>query len=202
MSSNDTQIVDVKRRKILTGATGVVGAVGVTFLAVPFLSSWQPSERAKAAGAPVDVSIGALQAGQMLTVAWRGKPIYVVHRTEKMIKNLSLVIELSDPTSEDSIQPKYCQNEMRSIKPEYLVLIGVCTHLGCAPTYTPKVGAASGVNDTWPGGFFCPCHGSKFDLSGRVFKDVPAPTNLVVPPYHYLTETKLRIGVSPKGVKV
>jgi len=176
MSSNDTQMVDVKRRKILTGATGVVGAVGFTFLATPFLSSWQPSEKAKAEGAPVDVSIAALQAGQMLTVAWRGKPIYIVHRTEKMIKNLSLVTELSDPTSEDSTQPKYCQNEMRSIKPEYLVLVGV-------------------------GGFFCPCHGSKFDLSGRVFKGVPAPTNLVVPPYHYLTETKLRIGADPKGVK-
>ncbi|MBD3775510.1 MAG: ubiquinol-cytochrome c reductase iron-sulfur subunit [Thiotrichales bacterium] len=190
--------VDLKRRKILTGATGVVGAAGATFLAVPFVSSWQPSEKAKAAGAPVDIDLQALQPGQMLTVSWRGKPVWVVRRTPEMLANLaSLDGKLRDPASQESIQPGYCQNATRAVNPEYLVVVGICTHLGCAPLYRPAIGSPD-VGADWQGGFFCPCHGSRFDLAGRVFQSVPAPTNLEIPPHRFINDHLVRIGEDPQ----
>ena len=194
--------VNLQRRKILTGATGVVGATGATFLAVPFVSSWQPSERAKAAGAPVNADVSKLLPGQMLTVEWRGKPVWVVRRTPEMVNGLApLTEELRDPDSEESIQPSYCQNESRAIESEYLVVVGICTHLGCAPLYRPAIGSPD-VGADWQGGFFCPCHGSRFDLAGRVFQSVPAPTNLDIPPHHYLTDSIIRIGEDAKEGEV
>jgi len=190
--------VDLRRRKILTGATGVVGAMGATFLAIPFVSSWQPSEKAKAAGAPVDVDISKMQPGQMMTVSWRGKPVWVVRRTEDMINGLAGVeTQLRDPVSDASIQPEYCKNPTRAIQEEFFVVVGICTHLGCAPLYRPSIGSPD-VGADWQGGFFCPCHGSRFDLAGRVFQSVPAPTNLEIPPHLYLSETKIRVGEDPK----
>jgi ubiquinol-cytochrome c reductase iron-sulfur subunit len=182
------------RRRFLTAATTVVGAVGMGFVLVPFISSMQPSAKARAAGAPVRADISKLEPGQMIRVKWRGKPVWLVRRTEKMLEVLpTLDATLEDPESLESIQPPYAQNEFRSIKPEYLVTVGICTHLGCSPTYRPDVGAAD-LGADWEGGFFCPCHGSKFDLAGRVYKGVPAPTNLVIPPHVYLSETELVIG--------
>lgn len=190
--------VNLQRRKILTGATGVVGATGATFLAVPFVSSWQPSEKAKAAGAPVNADISQLQPGQMLTVAWRGKPVWIVRRTPDMLDGLARLDQsLRDPASEKSEQPQYCQNSTRAINSEYLVVVGVCTHLGCAPLYRPAIGSPD-VGADWQGGFFCPCHGSRFDLAGRVFQSVPAPTNLEIPPHHYLSDSVIRIGEDAK----
>jgi ubiquinol-cytochrome c reductase iron-sulfur subunit len=191
MSGDNT---DSGRRRFLTAATTVVGAVGVGFVLVPFISSMQPSARARAAGAPVRADISKIEPGQMIRVKWRGKPVWLVRRTEKMLEVLpTLDASLSDPESLESIQPPYAQNEYRSIKPELLVTVGICTHLGCSPTYRPDVGAAD-LGADWEGGFFCPCHGSKFDLAGRVYKGVPAPTNLDVPPHTYLSETELLIG--------
>ena len=182
------------RRRFLTAATTVVGAVGMGFVLVPFISSMQPSAKARAAGAPVRADISKLEPGQMIRVKWRGKPVWLVRRTEKMLEVLpTLDTTLRDPESLESIQPPYAQNEFRSIKPEYLVTVGICTHLGCSPTYRPDVGAAD-LGADWEGGFFCPCHGSKFDLAGRVYKGVPAPTNLVIPPHSYLSETELLLG--------
>jgi ubiquinol-cytochrome c reductase iron-sulfur subunit len=187
--------VDLKKRRFLTAATSVVGAVGVGFVAVPFLASWSPSERAKAAGAPEEADISKLELGGLLRVKWRGKVTWVVRRTEQNLADLpSMDGILADPNSEVPQQPEYCKNPTRSIKPEYFVAIGICTHLGCSPTYRPDVGAADLGGDIWKGGFFCPCHGSKFDLAGRVFKGVPAPTNLVIPPHTYLTDTLILIG--------
>lgn len=186
--------VNLQRRKILTGATGVVGAAGATFLAVPFVSSWQPSEKARAAGAPVNADISQLQPGQMLTVSWRGKPVWVVRRTPSMIDGLEpLDGQLRDPNSDSSEQPEYCKNLSRAIKPEYLVVVGICTHLGCAPLFRPAIGSPD-VGADWQGGFFCPCHGSRFDLAGRVFQSVPAPTNLEIPPHHFVSDKVIRIG--------
>jgi ubiquinol-cytochrome c reductase iron-sulfur subunit len=182
------------RRRFLTAATTVVGAVGVGFVLVPFISSMQPSARARAAGAPIRADISKLEPGQMIRVKWRGKPVWLVRRTEKMLEVLpTLDPQLRDPESLESEQPPYAQNEYRSIKPEVLVTVGICTHLGCSPTYRPDAGAAD-LGADWEGGFFCPCHGSKFDLAGRVYKGVPAPLNLVVPPHVYLSETELVIG--------
>ena len=182
------------RRRFLTAATSVVGAVGMGFVLVPFISSMQPSAKARAAGAPVRADISKLEPGQMIRVKWRGKPVWLVRRTEKMLEVLpTLDTTLRDPESLESIQPPYAQNEYRSIKPELLVTVGICTHLGCSPTYRPDVGAAD-LGADWEGGFFCPCHGSKFDLAGRVYKGVPAPTNLVIPPHSYLSDTELLIG--------
>jgi len=182
------------RRRFLTAATTVVGAVGVGFVLVPFVSSMQPSARARAAGAPVRADISKLKPGQMIRVKWRGKPVWLVRRTDKMLEVLpTLDSQLRDPESLESEQPAYAQNEYRSIKPEVLVTVGICTHLGCSPTYRPDAGA-SDMGADWEGGFFCPCHGSKFDLAGRVYKSVPAPTNLVIPPHRYLSETELVIG--------
>jgi ubiquinol-cytochrome c reductase iron-sulfur subunit len=187
--------VNESKRRFLVGATSVVGGIGAVAVATPFVMSLFPSERAKAAGAPVEVDISKLEPGALVMVEWRGKAIYVVHRTPQMLAQLKdMGPRLRDPDSDDSEQPQYAKNPARAIKPEYLVLVGVCTHLGCAPLdrFTPG-DVTTGMND-WPGGFFCPCHGSKFDLAGRVFKDVPAPTNLTVPPYQFLGDTRIQIG--------
>lgn len=198
MTKEDRQAVNTGRRRFLTATTTVVGAVGIGFVAVPFISSWQPSAKARAIGAPVDVDVGELEPGQKLTVTWRGKPVWVVKRDATILEDLSSLDPLlRDPRSEiETQQPEYCQNKYRSVKPEYLVLVGICTHLGCAPTYVPQTEAHS-LGEDWKGGFFCPCHGSRFDMAGRVFQGVPAPTNLEVPPHHYESETRIVIGVDP-----
>ncbi len=187
--------VDPRRRRFLTGTTVVIGGIGAAFTAVPFLSSFQPSAKAKAIGAPVEVDISKLEPGQRVVQKWRGKPVWVVRRTPEMLENLKSfdASALRDPKSEKSEQPEYAKNDWRSDKPEYLVLVGICTHLGCSPSFIPEAGAPE-VGATWKGGFFCPCHGSKFDLAGRVFAGVPAPSNMVVPPYRFLTDTKLIVG--------
>ena len=191
MSGDET---NTGRRRFLTAATTVVGAVGTGFVLVPFISSMQPSAKARAAGAPVRVDISKLESGQMLRVKWRGKPVWVVKRTPEMLGTLAgLEGRLRDPASQESEQPEYAQNEVRSIKPEILVLIGICTHLGCSPTYRPDVAPAD-LGADWQGGFFCPCHGSTFDIAGRVYAGVPAPTNLPVPPHRYLSDTEIMIG--------
>ena len=182
------------RRQLLIAATSAVGAVGVIGAAVPFVKSWNPSAKAKAAGAPVQVDLGQLAVGQKLVVEWRGRPVWIVRRSDEALDGLSKVKkELRDPSSEDSVQPGYAKNEYRSIKPEYLILIGICTHLGCSPVYRPEVDA-QGMGSDWQGGFFCPCHGSKFDFAGRVYKGVPAPLNLDVPPHMYKDDKLVVIG--------
>jgi ubiquinol-cytochrome c reductase iron-sulfur subunit len=194
--SNDG--VNNSRRRFLNTATCGVAAVGAGFAAVPFVGSWSPSAKAKAAGAPVKADISKLEPGQMMTVAWRGKPVYVVRRTPETLANLDLMTDrIRDPESLDSKQPVYVDPFNRAIKAEYLVLVGLCTHLGCAPQFRPEVGAQDLASSSgeWLGGFFCPCHGSKFDLAGRVFKSVPAPTNLEVPPYSYVGDKVLVIGI-------
>lgn len=189
--------VDPGRRRFLTLATSGVGAVGAGFVAWPFLASLKPSERAKALGAPVTVDISALEAGQKLNVAWRGKPVWIVKRTPDMIASLAKVKgELADPESEQPQQPDYIKGDARAIKPEILVMIGSCTHLGCSPTFRPDKPAPEIAAD-WQGGFYCPCHGSKFDLSGRVYKSVPAPINLKVPPYRFANDTTIVVGEDP-----
>ncbi|MCP4995771.1 MAG: ubiquinol-cytochrome c reductase iron-sulfur subunit [Gammaproteobacteria bacterium] len=186
--------VDLKKRRNLVVATSVVGAVGTGFFAVPFLKSWNPSAKAKAAGAPVEADIGKLEPGQLMRVKWRGKPVWVVRRTEKNLEDLkTLEPKLLDPASEAPQQPSYCQNQGRSRKPEYLIAVGICTHLGCSPTYRPEVAPAD-LGPDWLGGFFCPCHGSLFDLAGRVYSGVPAPKNLEIPPYQFLTDTRILVG--------
>ena len=188
------------RRRRLLFASGVVGGIGVIGAAVPFLASMLPSARARAAGAPVEVDISRVEPGMMIRAEWRGKPIWVVHRTREMLTDVQKSDPLlADPNSESSRQPEYAKNEFRSIQPEYLVLVGICTHLGCSPTDKLQAGPASGMGEGWLGGFLCPCHGSKFDLAGRVFKDVPAPANLEVPPYRFLSDTRLLIGDDGKG---
>ena len=192
-----TDGVDNGKRRFLTiAATSGVAAVGAGFAAVPFIASWNPSARAKAAGAPVEAEFSKLQPGQMMRVEWRGKPVWIVRRTEKNLKDLaSLTDSLRDPASAvKDQQPDYAVNEARSIKPEYSILVGICTHLGCSPTYRPELAPAD-LGEKWVGGSFCPCHGSRFDMAGRVYKNVPAPTNLVVPPHMYLSETRVIIGV-------
>ncbi|GJL81084.1 MAG: ubiquinol-cytochrome c reductase iron-sulfur subunit [marine bacterium B5-7] len=189
------------RRRFLTTVTTGVGLTGVAVALVPFVSSMMPSARARAAGAPVEVDISKIEPGQMLTVEWRGKPVWIVNRTETMLDNLKTIeSKLSDPESDESDQPAYAHNEFRSIRPEFLVLVGVCTHLGCSPTKKFEIGAASDMGDDWVGGFFCPCHGSIFDLAGRVFRNVPAPTNLQVPPYSFISDNRIMIGVDPEEV--
>jgi ubiquinol-cytochrome c reductase iron-sulfur subunit len=191
--------VDCGRRRLLV-ATSVAGGVAGVAAVVPFVSSLAPSERAKSAGAPVEVDISKLQPGEMMTVEWRGKPVWIIHRTKEMLENLSKHDDkLADPHSERRQQPDYAKNAYRSIKPEYLVAIGICTHLGCSPTEKFKTGAESGIEADWPGGFLCPCHGSTFDLAGRVFKNKPAPDNLEIPPHYYLSDAKILIGEEKKG---
>ena len=193
------QEIDLKKRRFLTNATSVVGAVGVGFVMVPFLSSWMPSARAKAAGAPVDVDISKLEDGQLVRVLWRKKPVWIFKRDKDMVAKLDTLNGfLVDPNNEEPQQPDYAKNKWRSIKPEVAVIIGICTHLGCSPTYRPEVGAADLGGDEWQGGFYCPCHGSKFDLAGRVYKNTPAPNNLAIPPYHFVSDTLIRLGVDPK----
>lgn len=189
-----TEGVDQNKRRFLTNTTAVVGAVGAGFVAVPFLASWAPSERAKTAGAPVEVDISKLQEGQLLTVEWRGKPVWIVKRSEQNLTDLATLDDnLRDPASENDQQPAYAQNATRSIKPNVIVMIGICTHLGCSPTYRPDLAAAD-LGEDWKGGFFCPCHGSKFDLAGRVYSGVPAPLNLEIPPHFYKSDRTILIG--------
>jgi ubiquinol-cytochrome c reductase iron-sulfur subunit len=182
------------RRHFLTVATVVTGGAGAIATAVPFVASFKPSARAQALGAPVTVDISKLEPGALLRVEWRGRAIYVVHRTEEMLGTLDKDVGLlEDPESEESTQPEYAKNEHRSVRPAFLVLEGVCTHLGCAPMPRFEV-APVDLGAEWPGGFYCPCHGSKFDLAGRVFAGVPAPTNLPVPPYRYINDNTILIG--------
>jgi ubiquinol-cytochrome c reductase iron-sulfur subunit len=184
------------RRRFLTAATAVVGGVGVVGAAVPFIASWNPSARAKAAGAPVEVNVGKIQPGQLIRAEWRGKPVYVVRRTEETVSSLAKHDDqLRDPNSENAQQPEYATNPYRSIKPEFLVALGVCTHLGCAPTY--HGGDFEEFVEGVDNGFFCPCHGSKFDMAGRVFQGVPAPLNLVVPEHSFINDNTLLVGVAP-----
>jgi ubiquinol-cytochrome c reductase iron-sulfur subunit len=190
--------VDLSRRKFLTGATVATGAVGVVFAAVPFIESWSPSERERAQGQPVELDLSKLDPGQMAVPVWRKTPIYVVRRTPEMVARIAgHDSELKDPKSEDSDQPEYAKNALRSRTDEFLVLIGVCTHLGCLPK---QRFAAGELYPNWPGGFFCPCHGSRFDLAGRVFDGSPASTNLRVPRYSYPDPRTLRIGEDEKGL--
>jgi len=197
MSCDDK--VDCGRRRLLV-ATSVAGGVAGVAAAIPFVSTFAPSERAKSAGAPVEVDISKLSPGQMMTVEWRGKPVWIIHRTKEMLDGLAKNTEkISDPGSTRPMQPEYAKNEFRSIKPEFLVAIGICTHLGCSPSEKFKVGAESGVDAEWQGGFLCPCHGSTFDLAGRVFKNKPAPDNLEIPPHVYLSDAKILIGEDKKG---
>ncbi|MCK5395044.1 MAG: ubiquinol-cytochrome c reductase iron-sulfur subunit [Gammaproteobacteria bacterium] len=188
-------VVDTKRRRFLVNSTSVVAAVGAGFVAVPFLASWMPSERAKNAGAPVEVDISKLEEGRLLIVEWQSKPVWIVRRSAKTLSDLVTLDEnLRDPASENvDQQPGYAQNTNRSIKPEISVLVGICTHLGCSPTFRPDIAAAD-LGADWLGGFFCPCHSSKFDLAGRVYQGVPAPTNLVVPPHKYVSDNVIVIG--------
>ncbi|MEH6359048.1 MAG: ubiquinol-cytochrome c reductase iron-sulfur subunit [Pseudomonadales bacterium] len=189
-----TDNVNASRRRFLIGATSVVGGAGAVGIAVPFVASWTPSAKAKAAGAPVKYNLGKVEPGAMVTVEWRGKPVYILRRTAEILETVTESEGfLSDPNSERPQQPPYAKNEYRSIKEEYLIILGVCTHLGCAPKHKPEPGSVE-FKDGWVGGFFCPCHGSKFDLAGRVYKGVPAPSNLVVPPHQYLSDTVILIG--------
>lgn len=193
---SDGEVVNQGRRRFLTAATSVVGAAGAVGVAIPFVGSWNPSAKAKAAGAPVTIDLSKIQPGEMVTEEWRGKPVYIIRRTDEAIAGLQKVDgDVSDPSSLNAQQPEYAQNETRSIKPEFMIMLGVCTHLGCAPQFRPDVGAKDLGGDAWQGGFFCPCHGSKFDLAGRVYKGVPAPLNLEVPPHTYETDTTVVIGV-------
>jgi ubiquinol-cytochrome c reductase iron-sulfur subunit len=188
--------VDQSKRQFLTSALTVVGAVGTGYLAVPFLAQMQPSAKAMAAGAPVEVDLSKMESGQLIRVAWRGKPVWILNRTPEVLETLkTLDDELRDPLSHESIQPESSKNPARSIKPEIFVAVGLCTHLGCSPTFRPEI-APHDLGDKWKGGFFCPCHGSWFDLAGRVYRGVPAPTNLEIPPYRYITDTQLIIGES------
>lgn len=185
---------DLSRRHFLMAATVLTGGVGVAATAVPFVASFRPSARAQALGAPVEVDIGKLEPGALISVEWRGRAIMIVRRTDRMLAALAQVqAELADPASEASVQPAYATNDHRSLRPEYLVVEGVCTHLGCAPTPRFDVAPAD-LGADWPGGFYCPCHGSKFDLAGRVYRGVPAPTNLSIPPHRYLTQDTLLVG--------
>lgn len=192
--------INKDRRRVLTTVTTGVGLAGAAALAVPLVASMKPSARARAGGAPVEVDITDLAPGQMKVVEWRGKPVWILRRDEAMLLELaSIVDDLSDPNSAVvEQQPDYARNAHRSIRSDVLVVLGVCTHLGCAPSKNFDKGTASGLGDDWVGGFFCPCHGSKFDLSGRVYKNVPAPTNLEVPPHTYVSDNRIVIGVDEK----
>lgn len=190
-----TDVVDEKKRRFLVASTSIVGAVGAGFVAVPFLSSWNPSERAKNSGAPVEVDISALEEGRLLIVEWQSKPVWIIKRSAKSLSDLETLNDiLRDPNSENTDQQSdYAQNIHRSRKTEILVLVGICTHLGCSPKYRPDL-APVDLGADWLGGFFCPCHSSKFDMAGRVYQGVPAPSNLKVPPHHYLSENVILIG--------
>ncbi|NWG86673.1 MAG: ubiquinol-cytochrome c reductase iron-sulfur subunit [Hydrogenophilaceae bacterium] len=192
--------VDKSKRRFLVMASSAVGGVAAAGAAIPFVVSMLPSARALAAGAPVEVDLSKIESGALLTVEWRGKPVWIVNRSKEMLDLLAKHDDkLTDPASDNSNQqPEYCKNPTRSIKPQYLIAVGICTHLGCSPTYRKEVGAAD-LGGDWPGGFFCPCHGSRFDLAARVFNGSPAPTNLVIPPHKYLSEAKVLIGEDAKA---
>lgn len=191
--------IDTGKRRFLTAAASVVGGAGAVAVAIPFVSSIAPSAKAEAAGAPVQIDISQLEPGQLLTVEWRGKPVWIFRRSEEILNTLpTLNDELRDPQSEQTQQPEYAQNETRSIRKDVMVMVGICTHLGCSPTYRPEI-APEDLGENWKGGFFCPCHGSRFDLAGRVFQGVPAPTNLVVPPYHYQGDNVVIVGEDAQG---
>ena len=192
--------VNTGRRRFLTASTAVVGGVGAIFAAVPFIKSWKPSARAQVAGAPVSVDVSRLLPGQRLTVTWRGQPVWLIRRTPEQLAALaSLDGNLRDPNSENpEQQPAYAANPTRSLRPELAVLIGICTHLGCVPLFRPEL-QPQPFDPEWKGGFYCPCHNSRFDLAGRVYQGVPAPTNLRVPPYHFTGDNELVIGVDPQG---
>lgn len=191
--SNDG--VNPGRRRFLVAATSVVGAAGAVGAAVPFVGSWFPSAKAKAAGAPVKVNIGKIEPGQQMVAEWRGQPVFILRRTPQILDALGKrTAQLSDPESKASVQPGYVDHALRSIKPEILLLVGLCTHLGCSPTFRPEVAPAD-LGADWVGGYFCPCHGSRYDLAGRVYKAQPAPLNLPVPPHSYESETVIVIGV-------
>lgn len=191
--------LDSGKRRFLLGATGVVGGIGAVAAATPFVMSFFPSERAKAAGAPVEVDIAKLELGQKIDVEWRGKVVWIINRTPAMLESLpKMDSRVADPKSEMPQQPPYAKNETRSIKPPVFIAVGICTHLGCSPTFRPEVAPAD-LGPDWLGGFFCPCHQSKFDLAGRVLNGVPAPTNLVVPPHKYASDTRIVIGEDTKA---
>ncbi|MEK9777850.1 MAG: ubiquinol-cytochrome c reductase iron-sulfur subunit [Methylophilaceae bacterium] len=194
---SDQKKVDQSRRKFLLTATSVTGAVGLSALGVPFVSSMTPSEKAKAAGAAVEFDVTKVKKGELKTTEWRGQPVWILNRSDEMLSTLKQETQLADPKLKvTSQQPKYCQNATRSLKSNILVVVGICTHLGCSPS--PKLNPKGDMGSDWQGGFFCPCHGSKFDLAGRVYKGSPAPTNLVVPPHRYLNDQTLLIGEDPK----
>ncbi|ABQ54419.1 Ubiquinol-cytochrome c reductase iron-sulfur subunit [Legionella pneumophila] len=194
---NQDEQLDEERRRFLLHTTCVLGGVGAACALTPFITSWLPSSKAQAAGAPVKVDVSRMEPGEQAIIEWRGKPVWIIKRSKDMLNQLQKEDEsqLRDPDSLVDQQPEYAQNKFRSINPEFLVLIGICTHLGCSPKYKPNLGE---LGPDWPGGFFCPCHGSMFDLSGRVFKGVPAPINLEVPPYHFLDDHTIVIGEDAK----
>jgi ubiquinol-cytochrome c reductase iron-sulfur subunit len=202
-SVNPDACPDSGRRNLLVAATAVVGAAGFAAASIPFVVSMAPSERARAGGAPVDADFAKLDPGEQVTFEWRGKPLWILRRTGAMLKALESPAhraKLADPDSRvKEQQPAYARNAFRSTKPEYLVLVPICTHLGCVPTFRPDV-APRDLGSEWPGGYFCPCHGSKFDFAGRVYRNVPAPTNLVVPPHRYLSAAMVRVGEHPERI--
>ena len=190
---------DIERRQFLTGTAAVLGGLGAGVAAIPFVSTFQPSERAKAIGAPVEANIDQIEPGQRVTYKWRGKPVWIIRRTEEQLTALEQMRDiLADPDSTSSVQPEFAENSWRSLNQEYLVLVGICTHLGCSPSFRPLAGdVVMGADSV--GGFYCPCHGSKFDLSGRVYAGVPAPTNMDVPPYKFLNDSRILIGELAEG---
>lgn len=191
--SNDG--VNVGRRRFLVAATSVVGAVGAVGAAVPFVGSWNPSAKAKAAGAPVKVNVSKIEPGQQIVAEWRGKPVFILRRTPEILANLAKVEgQVADPSSAASVQPSYVDPKVRSIKPELLIVEGLCTHLGCSPSFRPELAPAD-LGADWKGGYFCPCHGSRYDLAGRVYQAQPAPLNLPVPPHSYESADVIIIGV-------
>ena len=193
----DTLLTKPSRRHFLIGSTIAFGGAGFAATTIPFIASMSPSERARAAGAPVEADVSNIAPGALLTVEWRGRPVWILHRTPQQIASLGgHDDQLVDPASSAAQQPPYASNPSRSLKPEFLVLTAICTHLGCIPTYRPEPGAPD-IGADWPGGFYCPCHGSRFDLAGRVFENVPAPTNMEVPPHSYNAAGKLLIGIDP-----
>lgn len=199
MTTKNKEEIDAARRCFLRRATTTVGGIGLAATAVPFLSYWMPSADTEAAAAPVKVDISTVLPKQQLTVSWRGQPIWIVHRTQDMLDTLpKLTGQLRDPNSDEDQQPSYAKNIHRSIKPEYFIAIGVCTHLGCIPNYRPDVG---GISPDWLGGFYCPCHGSRYDLAGRVYKGVPAPLNIKIPRHMYLSDTEIMIGQDQQGIE-
>ena len=192
-------VVDHGRRRFLTATTAVVGGAGALCAAIPFIKSWEPSARAMNAGAPVLADISKVEAGQRLAIEWRGQPVWIINRTKALLDTLPLADDrLKDPKSEVEQQPKFAQNAARSLKPEWFVVVGICTHLGCSPAFVPDI-KPEPFDPEWKGGFFCPCHKSRYDIAGRVFQGVPAPANLVVPPYKFIDDKHIMIGVNPEG---